>query len=270
MQPNSNIRNSLLIILAGVVLFSVVLLVKNKTSFWKLEQAATMEVKIPTEVKENLQITEPQPEYLLPDIQVKPPKTLYIQGSGENKRLRFDTTFVNLGPGALEIIGHSDPTGGKTYAAQYLFAKGEPGDYRDIGTFEYHDTHNHWHVQNYVSYQLWAVNEQGEKGQMVTDTGKMSFCIWDQHSNDLKIENAPQTRMYGYTCARNIQGMSVGWGDTYEANVDDQELNISSIADGDYILSYEVNPERKVLEKDYSNNRGEMKIRISGSRISVL
>jgi hypothetical protein len=207
---------------------------------------------------------------LLPDLSVKAPTQLYIAGNESNKQLRFDTTFVNSGPGALEIIGHADPESGLTHATQYIYAQAAPGEYRNIGSFELHPTHNHWHVANHVRYQLWSVNDQGLKNELVVDTGKYSFCLWDEAENDLSIENASQNRVYGFNCDRNTQGISVGWSDTYRPSLDGQELNITNIPDGNYFLIFEVNPDQKILEVDYENNRGELELEIKGFVLTLL
>lgn len=230
---------------------------------------------------QNKQVQQPQPEILptpqpertdllFPDLAIQPPVQLYIAGNANAKKLRFNTTFINLGPGALEVLGHNDPENELTHAAQYIYALGAPGEYRDIGSFELHPTHNHWHLTNHVVYQLWSIDETGGRDENLADTGKMSFCLWDEHPNDLTIENSPQTRFYGFTCNRNTQGMSVGWADTYSPRVDGQELEITEIPDGEYILYFEVNPDKKIYEVGYDNNWGELTIKIEGFRVSVL
>jgi hypothetical protein len=255
-------RNIVTVSIFILVLGSVLFLVSQA----KLDKLKTL-VSLDNQVAEVSQTQDARDDLLLPDLAIKDPTELYILGSGDSKKLRFNTTFVNLGPGTLEIIGHSDPESGVTHASQYIFAKGKPGQYREIGSFTLHPTHRHWHVENHVRYQLWTINSQGERNQMVADTGKMSFCLWDENSNDLSIKGAPQGRVYEFTCSRNTQGMSVGWGDTYNAGMDGQELNVATVPDGEYIISYEVNPDRKILETKYDNNLGEMIIRIEGSRV---
>lgn len=218
----------------------------------------------------SLAVVPVRDDLLLPDLSIVPPKELYIAGSASNKLLRFSTTFVNLGPGPLEIFGHQDYENELTYAAQYIYAKGAPGVYQDIGSFELHPTHNHWHVDNHVQYQLWSIAEDGSKKEMLSDTGKFSFCIWDEHTYDLTIEGAPQTREYTFVCNADRQGMSVGWGDTYAARVDGQELDITDIPDGEYILYYDVNPDRKIYETTFDNNTGQIRIRITGFTVTEL
>jgi hypothetical protein len=208
-------------------------------------------------------------DLLLPDLTILPPTQLRISNNQGSKILRFDTTFVNLGPGALEIFGHHDVDNEVTFATQYIYAQGAHGEFVYIGTFEYHPTHKHWHLENHVEYQLWSAVE-GEKQELLAVTDKMSFCLWDEATYDLTIENAPQNRTYTSNCDQKTQGVSVGWKDTYHSGIDGQELGITDVLDGVYILRYGVNPDHKIYEVDYENNWGEIMIKIEGFRVEIL
>lgn len=221
-------------------------------------------------IEEIAEVVEVRTDLLYPDLSIKPPAELYIAGTANSKQLRFSTTFVNLGPGPLEVLGHADLGNNLTHAAQYIYALGAPGEYKNIGSFELHPTHSHWHVNDHVRYSLWTIDDQNQKLEQVADTGKMSFCLWDEHTNDLSIPNSPQSRVYGFTCDSIRQGMSVGWGDTYQAKVEGQELDITNLPNGEYLLEYNVNPDKKIYEATYSNNIGQTKIRIDGFAVTRL
>lgn len=207
---------------------------------------------------------------LLPDMMILPPKELYITTIAGRKALRFSTTFVNKGAGPLEIIGHHDLEQNKTYATQYIREASGSGQYRDVGEFVYHPEHDHWHVDDYVSYQIWTIKNNNEKDQPMASTGKQSFCIWDEHTYDLNLSNAAPKRFYTSACSRNTQGMSVGWGDTYLAKVEGQVIDIDYLPDGQYILSFNLNPEKTILESDYTNNSDWLKIEITGNQLKNL
>ena len=220
-------------------------------------------------IKETIQqATEKEPvrDLLLPDIVVTKPRELLIRNAGGKKTLRFSTTFINQGVGPLEIIGHSDKDKGVTYAAQYISEAGGPGLYRDMGSFVFHPEHNHWHVGDYVFYQLF---QKGKNDQILASTDKMSFCIWDEDKQDLSLAVASPVRVYTSNCGRQIQGMSVGWSDTYLARVEGQEMNITGIPDGVYVFRSIVNPDKKIRENDYDNNTYDVEIEIVGNRLTV-
>lgn len=230
------------------------------------EKAKEMVTKTETEVQETLRT-----DLLYPDMIIVPPKQLYIARPSANiKTLRFSTTFANIGTGPLEIIGHHDLEQSKTFATQYIRKTTGGGEFRDIGEFIYHPEHNHWHVDEYVQYQIWTIKNGSERRDMVANTGKQSFCIWDEHTYDTKLPSAVKTRFYTSACSRNTQGMSVGWGDTYQARVEGQVIDITNIPDGEYILYYEINPDKKIIEGNYDNNSGQQKISINGTTLRIL
>ncbi len=201
---------------------------------------------------------------VLPDMIVAAPEQLFIRAVGGKKALRFSTTFNNQGQGALEIIGHTDKSRKTTFASQYIYETGGPGEYRDIGTFEWHEAHNHWHVSDYVRYQLIKVSDMSPV-EVLTETQKMSFCIWDEFKQKTDLPGASPTRVYTSNCGRNTQGMSVGWSDTYKANVEGQEMDITKVPDGIYIFRSIVNPDRKILESNFDNNTTDAYIEIKGN-----
>jgi len=260
-------KHSLVIFLTAAILGTIFYIRANP----QLVRNAAQEIV--EKAKEVVSETPPSPrtDLLLPDMKIIPPKDIYIaHPSSKIKTLRFNTTFVNQGQGPLEIIGHHDLEQSKTFASQYIKKIDGSGEYRDIGSFVYHPDHSHWHVDNYVQYQIWSIKNKNEKNEIVATTGKMSFCIWDEHTYDLNLPEAAKSRFYTSACSRNTQGMSVGWGDTYLARVEGQVIDITNVPDGQYILWFEINPERRILESNYDNNADWLKIEIKGNKLTVL
>jgi hypothetical protein len=228
----------------------------------KVQEVEKLAEKIVTEVKID--------DLLLPDLALEKPSQLFISGSGTRRKIRFNTTFSNKGDGPFEVIGHSDEQRKTTFATQYIKRKDGTGMYREIGNFVFHPEHRHWHVANHVQYELWSLNADGSPAQIATNSGKMSICMFDDRPYDLKLPGAPQKKEYTFICNTRVQGVSVGWSDVYMARIEGQEVPLGNLADGTYIFRYSINPDRKILEKDYSNNEGSMKVEIKGSQLKVL
>lgn len=228
----------------------------------RVEQVEKQVEKIVTEVK-----TE---DLLLPDLVIEQPTQLLISGSGNKRKIRFSTIFTNRGDGPFEVIGHTDQERGTTFASQYIKRKDGTGLYREIGNFVYHPTHKHWHVANHVLYELWTTNSEGFQDKLATSSGKMSICLFDEKAADLELPGAPKKKVYPFACTSSIQGVSVGWSDIYLSRIEGQEVPIGSLADGTYIFSFNVNPDSKVLEKNYVNNSGSIKVEIKDSSIKVI
>jgi len=66
----------------------------------------------------------------------------------------------------------------------------------------------------------------------------------------------------------------VCWADIYEAglfgSIDGQWIDVTGLADGDYVLENESNANRLITEADYSNNSSAIRIRIKGKNLRIL
>lgn len=243
-------RRLLLVFLLGIVLGASVFLVPRQSL--------------------RVDVTAPQPTpsvvALLPDLTILPPTEIRITRPSGTKKLRFDTTTMNVGQGPFEVIGHTDTEQAKTFASQYMKMSDGTGKYKEVGAFVFHPTHRHWHIENYVAYQLWSLKGEGEPDQQVAQSEKISSCLWDIRAHDTNLANAPKTRVYTSVCNRTAQGISVGWSDIYDASFEGQEMDINAVPDGEYLLKFTVNPDNLFEELNLENNSGLVRIRIAGNR----
>jgi hypothetical protein len=246
-----------LIILVAIIVLGAGLLVR-------LNQAANNIQKSRANV-----VPQEDENLLLPDLQISPPKDLSIQFKGGVRKIRFDTTFSNIGKGPLELIGATNDTGTKTVATQIINKTDGTVQAREVGEFVFHPGHKHWHLERYAQFQLWNFDMEGKPTQLVASTDKMSFCIWDEHPYDLKLEGAPQTRQYP-RCLNDTQGNSVGWGDTYQSGLEGQEITITDIPNGKFLVRSVVNVDKKILESDYTNNEAFLFIELAGNGLRIV
>lgn len=171
--------------------------------------------------------------------------------------LRFTNTVWNAGQGPMEI--HGTPGGGTT-VTQRIFD--DAGGFSDVAVSTdllFHPSHNHFHLQDFAQYQLWTradydawVASGRRNGQAKHVGSKSSFCIRDSR----RVETLPGTptgRGAYSDCGATVQGMSVGWGDTYGWALPEQwvDLGASPLSDGDYVLRSIADP----LNKLYESNR---------------
>ncbi len=176
--------------------------------------------------------------------------TLATDAAGRST-LRFSTTTWNNGAGPLEIAAGEVETGsGKLRVYQVLDLSNGGTSLHFAGAFEYHPEHNHMHFNDYALYTLQPVNAPGGSAR----TGaKTTFCVMDTTPIDTRLPGAPGQAFYS-SCGRDLQGMSVGWGDTYGAHLAGQEIDFSSNADGIYQLKIEVDPKRVLIESNENDN----------------
>jgi hypothetical protein len=93
---------------------------------------------------------------------------------------------------------------------------------------------------------------------------KASYCLLDSAAYDLSIPGASAAARY-LTCNTLLQGISVGWMDTYGKNLPGQDIDITGLPDGDYWLETEIDPDNVLLEKDETNNTARVRITINNA-----
>lgn len=211
------------------------------------------------------------PSLLLPDLRIAAPRELQIsrdERSGE-RQIRFSTSVFNVGPGALELSGRHDPALRRTAASQRIHTINGAMATREAGTFVFHPTHDHWHVEDFTSFEMWTHTADGTLTRMVATTGKMSFCIWDSHPMATKPPGATIRPVYE-RCPQDIQGLSVGWIDTYRARTPGQHLTIEGIPNGRYAIRSTVDPENHFIEANEGNNDVTVYVLLSGTTIEPI
>ena len=127
-----------------------------------------------------------------------------------------------------------------------------------MGDMVFHPSHNHFHFQNFARYELWTradydnwVASNRAQGQAIKPGAKTTFCIMN---TDLAqpSPSSPSNPVYG-SCSPSVQGLSVGWGDTYGYYLVDQwiDLGTSSLPDGQYILRSMADPSNLEDHRQY-------------------
>jgi len=198
-----------------------------------------------------------------PDLQAFPAYSLVVTTSTSGQKLlRFSTRTWNSGDGALELRAKTDVNG---HVDQRIY--NSAGGYQDYfaGTFTFHPEHNHFHFDDYALYTLQPVNAPGGSAR----TGsKMTFCIMDTNVINSSLPRAPQQAVYS-TCGSTVQGMSVGWADTYGYQLAGQSIDITGLPSGDYALSIEADFKNRIRELNESNNTSCMLVRLNMSNSTV-
>lgn len=210
-------------------------------------------------------------QLLLPDLRTLPPSDLKIVTLGNGTReLRLSNMIWNSGEGALELEGSHDPAVRITRVVQYISsAQSDEKDSRPVGEFIWHAKHDHWHFEEFSVYELWLIEPDGHLGQLVSSSQKLSYCVIDTDVVDREASGfVPHRRYWG--CGRTLQGLSVGWGDTYESFLDGQSISLRGIEDGVYALKSTVNPGRILLETNYLNNSAVVYLEIQAKEITVI
>ena len=202
---------------------------------------------------------------LRPSLEARPASDIRLESSGGSTLLRFSTTSWNKGLGPLELRA------GEVVASRqnvYQRIYNDDGTFFDslAGDFVWHEAHSHFHFENYALYTLEPVSAPGASART---SSKTTFCVMDTTRVNTKLPNAPKRAVYD-TCGSLIQGMSVGWGDTYKYYLAGQAIDITGLPDGDYNLIIEIDPQNKIAEIDESDNVATIGIRLSGGAVEVI
>jgi hypothetical protein len=167
--------------------------------------------------------------------------------------LRFSNTVWNTGQGVMEI--HGTP-GGNSHVTQRIFDDaGGFSDFTVSTDLLFHPSHDHFHLQDFAQYQLWTKADydawiaSGRRVGQAKHVGvKSSFCIMDTKRVE-RLPASPSRDVY-VACGSTVQGLSVGWGDTYAWDLPEQWVDVgtSPLADGSYVLRSIADPLNKLYE----------------------
>jgi len=208
------------------------------------------------------------PLLLKPDLKAMPPLRARVVERQGVRRLYFTTKIANLGQGPLIVQGKTEqtPQGPVTRATQILRRSDGTTCTHDAGTFEFHKSHNHFHVNDFAEYQL--RKDDPYTGPIVASAAKVSFCLID--IEPLRVP-FPQRQVFANCGAQEgTQGISPGWADVYDDFYPDQFIELDlcrsdgGVPPGQYYLVNVANPNRVLLEEndDLAANAGVVSITV--------
>jgi Lysyl oxidase len=176
-----------------------------------------------------------------------------VTSPGTHLLLRFTSSTPNVGQADLVV--------------------GNPSNCGDL--FRLSECHQHLHFEEYADYRLWTLagyNNWVANRDLTqpTNTGanqallaaarasgdllvgrKQGFCVIDVAP--YKFGNVEPGPPRFRSCSQN-QGIKVGWTDQYVFLLACQFVQMTGVAEGDYVLEDHVNPEQLFPESSYTNN----------------
>lgn len=208
----------------------------------------------------------------LPDLRMAKMRDFRITTTSSGRRLlRFSATMTNLGAGPLIVRSTRTSTSSPWRVQQIIRrADGSIRSFTTAATMTYGgDGHDHWHVARMVDADLWSATRRASGS-------KIGFCFFDTTAINLSLARAPRAPVYRESgCARrsgiaSTMGISVGWGDKYQWSLAYQWVDITGLPNGDYRLRAIVDARNLFAESSNTNNCTYTRLRISGSRVTVL
>ena len=190
--------------------------------------------------------------------------------------LRFDQLIGNFGDGPFELRYSMRDVATDALMYQRIYASDGTVRERPADKYEVHPTHLHFHYESFALSQIWQSDERGARlgSEPLRRGNKNGFCLIDVENVWFARKGDAARRYFSTECARPetltgadmLNGVSVGWVDTYNWHLADQYIEISGVPDGYYLLETIADPENTVIEDDESNNSTLVHIQICGER----
>lgn len=209
------------------------------------------------------------PGETLPDFDQRAPRGLVVTTSGGRVRLGFDSAADNVGTGPAWIRGVREVGASDMRADQLVELQGGGiRTYREVGVLRYtpHPPHYHWHYRPFERYELRRPTDYA----LLARDRKSGFCLADHYGQAAaRVGGLRPPRFLG-DCGKSRpelrsveQGSSPGYTDRYPAFFHGQDIDITGLPAGLYVLVHRVNPERLLHELRYDNNAASALIRLS-------
>jgi hypothetical protein len=207
---------------------------------------------------------------LLPDLDQQAPSGILVMRAGGGIRLGFTSAVDNVGNGPIHIRGTRLGTMRTMRADQIIHRRGgSVSVVSEIGrlAYEAHPPHHHWHLEPYEAYELHPISDS----TALRRDGKSGFCLLDRWGHAIRRPGiVPGPPRFVGDCAalqpdarRVDEGSSVGYTDRYPGFFHGQDIDITGLEAGLYVLVHRANPERRIRELRYSSNAASGVIRIS-------
>jgi hypothetical protein len=201
------------------------------------------------------------PSELLPDLDQAPPTAISVVERDGRERLVFLSAVENVGAGPLVVSGLRDASQREMSATQLV--RRSDGSTATLPLrarlrFVVSETHRHWHLLGFETYELRTVD-----GQTLGRDQKTGFCLGDRYdaSMSTRLPGEPARAFWTQECGRGqterrriLEGISPGFGDDYVPLLEGQYIDVTGLAPGRYVLVHRVNSDRDIRESDYANN----------------
>ena len=212
-----------------------------------------------------------RPLELLPDFDQQPPRDLEVRRTGRRFLLWFTSAADNVGLGPFIVNGRRRGAGAMRAYQRVRLANGSLRTHPEIGAWRYNSSsdHSHWHLVDFQRYEL-----RREDGSLVVRDRKSGFCIGDRYGvAPGRIAGRTSRPVFRGFCnlyqpgASNVDaGTSVGFSDRYHSHLDGQNVDLTNVRPGRYVLVNRANPSAELHELRYENNAASVAIQVTRPR----
>jgi hypothetical protein len=215
-------------------------------------------------------------ERLLPDLVQVAPEHVQLVLRGDRRLLTFAAAAENRGDGPLIIKGSRASRRVKSMVARQLVTRADGSHYRvgQVGRLRYvrSPDHSHWHLRDFMRFEL-----RTEDGKRLGRDQKTGFCLGDRYDSDAPTPAEPTRPRFTSRCGlgkpgrlRLTQGISVGYGDVYQARLEGQFIDVTGLPHGRYVLVHRVNPHGRLLDGRRGNDASSVVVDIGARQARVV
>jgi dipeptidyl aminopeptidase/acylaminoacyl peptidase len=208
---------------------------------------------------------------LPPDLDQRSPSDLSIQPSNGRFLLGFTSASDNVGLGPVSIVASRPSRAVRTMRAAQRVRVLPRGarTYPGIGLLRFTVAypHLHWHLLDFQRYELRRASDHA----LVVRDRKSGFCLADHWAQVRgSVPGKPRRPVFESNCGQGqpgalavSEGTSVGYTDRYPAHFHGQNLDVTRVPAGLYVLGHRANPELTLRELRYENNAASVLIRLT-------
>ena len=174
---------------------------------------------------------------------------------GRGPALRFSVSVANRGDVAFDLFGSPEADGSARALQCTDWIEKVCTARSDVGAFQWHRDHGHFHLQDFAEYELRRVDRGGRpvpgRGGLVATSGKVSFCIFDterDRPSEGPADDVPNPLYSSCTMGTGTQGISPGWRDTYGFLLPGQQFLLDDVRDGRYAVVVHLDPENRFFQ----------------------
>ena len=217
----------------------------------------------------------PAPDLLLPDLSAQPPAHLALRAARRDGHARlmlgFRSAADNVGRGPLTVDAQADPAAPRRLATTQVISRADGSEERRPLParlrFVRSRDHSHFHYLGFMRYAL----SDPRSGRRVGRDRKTGFCLGDRYETHpgRRTPGKPRAPVFDTDCGkarpglRSLrEGISVGYGDDYDPHLEGQEIDVTRVRAGRYLLVHTVNPGRSLAERGRRNNVASALIRL--------
>jgi hypothetical protein len=204
---------------------------------------------------------------LLPDFDQRAPTDLVIAGGAGHWLLGFTSLVDNIGLGPSELVGVRAPGQSRMDGTQRVrLANGAVRTYTDVAQFRYTNSppHHHWHLMRFDSFEL-----RTPGGRTLVRDRKSGFCLADHwgaapgHWPGRRPHFLGDCEQYHPEARRVVMGTTPGYTDRYPAFFHGQNVDITGVPTGTYVLMHRVNASMRLHELRYDNDAASVRMRLT-------